>query len=382
MRRLITIIYIVNIVSLSFFTTDVYAGDKDIGCCKKTEIANPAAVTTMPSTKADCDLTGQQGPWSVEFDVNLVARGNQCVERPTTEERQAVDPLSIVPAVSIPGTDFISGKSVEVKESTATLATYIVAIFKYSIGVIGIIAAIALMIGGILWLSAAGNQEQIGNAKKMIASSIMGMVLAFTSFTILSMINTNLVNFKINKVPTKPFIDIAQDGCCLKGVSTDTKTSEDLTEVACAAIPDTTFFAGLKALNNDCSAPTLKYFKACGDGVDKNTVCAAFSGAKAVEDKYCTRLPDAPRCSSEQVCCSNTEPGKSCGNDKATCPTGDGYCMGGICLPCKSKGDSCTFWEECANEEGKCGGSSHRQMCFSYEPEAPDLAICDFSPYY
>jgi hypothetical protein len=154
----------------------VYAGDKDIGCCKKTEIANPAAVTTMPSTKADCDLTGQQGPWSVEFDVNLVARGNQCVERPTTKERQAVNPLSIVPAVSIPGTDFISGKSVEVKESTATLATYIVAIFKYSIGVIGIIAAIALMIGGILWLSAAGtgNCRPAKNTSVLFGTGLVG----------------------------------------------------------------------------------------------------------------------------------------------------------------------------------------------------------------
>ncbi len=76
------------------------------------------------------------------------------------------------------------------------LAQYISGIQKYALGIIGIIAVIVLMIGGILWLTAAGNQSQIGQAKKMIASSLVGVFLLFGSYLILSLINQNMVNLK------------------------------------------------------------------------------------------------------------------------------------------------------------------------------------------
>jgi hypothetical protein len=364
---------------ISCFFSSVVLAETTLGCCQKTEKNDPYTKTYVDSTEAECKAIPKNtnNLYSVVFTPNAYRTDTGCVKKALGTQRNAGDPIIFEPSVSIPDSKFTAGEKVEIEESTTSLANYIVAIFKYSTGVIGIIAAIVLMLAGIMWVTAAGNQEQIGSAKKMIGGGLMGIVLTFGAFLILSMVNSNLTSFKIRTIPTIAHINIAQDGCCLKGVSTETKTSEDLTEEKCAAIPDTTFFAGLKAENNECKSPTLKYFKACGNGVDKATICAAFSGAKGVEDRYCNGLPDAPRCSSEQVCCSNTEPTTPCGENFATCPSGDGYCKDGVCTPCKTRGDICDNFMQCANEQGKCGASSQQSTCLSQD----SVFVCDFSSY-
>jgi hypothetical protein len=76
------------------------------------------------------------------------------------------------------------------------LGQYIGGIQKYAIGIVGILAVIVLMIGGVIWLTAAGNQNQIGRAKKMIAGSLVGLTLVFSSYIILFLINPNLTIMK------------------------------------------------------------------------------------------------------------------------------------------------------------------------------------------
>ncbi len=76
------------------------------------------------------------------------------------------------------------------------LGQYIGGIQRYAIGVVGIIAVIVLMIGGIIWLTAAGNSSQITQAKKMIGGSFFGLLLVFGSYLILYMVNPNLTKMK------------------------------------------------------------------------------------------------------------------------------------------------------------------------------------------
>jgi len=379
-KRYFLLFFGINLILSCFFSSVVLA-DTTLGCCEIKNTPDDGRRTFENKTEQECksiDLDNID-KFSIFHANKQVANDKKSCEERIIAERAIgpSNPINFTPQVGIPDSNFTAGQTIRVQESTTTLANYIVAIFKYSTGVIGIIAAIVLMIAGIMWLTAAGNQEQIGSAKKMISGGLMGLVLTFGAFVILSMVNSNLTSFKIQTVPTIAHINIDQTGCCLKGVSTETKTSEELTEEKCSEIPDTTFFAGLKAENNECKSPTLKYFKACGNGVDKGIVCAAFSGAKAVEDRYCNGLPDAPRCSSEQVCCSNTEPTTPCGENFATCPSGDGYCQDGVCIPCKTRGDICDNFMQCANEQGRCGASSQRSTCLSQDM----VSVCDFSSY-
>lgn len=97
------------------------------------------------------------------------------------------------------------------------LGEYTVGIYQYAIGIIGILAAIVIMIGGVIWLLAGGNSSKIGEAKKWIGGSIGGLVIALASYTILYQINPNLTIFKplkITKVENKQ--PIIEGGCSWK----------------------------------------------------------------------------------------------------------------------------------------------------------------------
>lgn len=243
---------------------------KDLGCCIKTHKtgATIGKKDYMDATKEECAAVAPGNPddaFTVEFKAGMMAFNNtECRERPEVKSRNLGDPIYIKPSVSIPDSEFTAGRNIKVEESTITLANYIVAIFKYSTGVIGIIAAIALMLGGIIWLTAGGNHERISSAKTMIGSSLMGMCLAFGAFLILSIVNTNLVNLKIPAVQKIENIPVAHYGCCKKFGQNPTEkqyTTINLNQNDCEKLKeqigpdgykDIVFIPYARAQNNEC----------------------------------------------------------------------------------------------------------------------------------
>ena len=93
------------------------------------------------------------------------------------------------------------------------LPDYIIAIYRYSIGIISILATVVMMIGGIIWMTAGGNGARVGEAKAWIGASLTGLVLAITSYTILSFVNPNLVKFKPLEMEIINPIKLAEKGC-------------------------------------------------------------------------------------------------------------------------------------------------------------------------
>lgn len=74
------------------------------------------------------------------------------------------------------------------------IAVYIYAIYNYLLGIGGFLAAIALMIGGVIWLISAGNASRVSEAKSWIVGSITGIIILLTSYVLLYEINPELVN--------------------------------------------------------------------------------------------------------------------------------------------------------------------------------------------
>ncbi|KKS35323.1 MAG: hypothetical protein UU95_C0002G0029 [Parcubacteria group bacterium GW2011_GWC2_42_12] len=143
--------------------------------------------------------------------------------------------IEFKPQVGIPGAekDFAPGGSYKFdpNDSTAPIAKYIRAIYNYAIGIIGILAAVVLMVGGVLWIVAGGNATQIGEAKAYIGAALTGLVLALTSYLILSTVNPALVNLQITKIP-----GVAEqvNGSCTYRNSPETSICEIvLSEEAC-----------------------------------------------------------------------------------------------------------------------------------------------------
>lgn len=107
--------------------------------------------------------------------------------------------------VKIPGLDEIAKKYPASCETSAGgqtnceipwIAIYIKAIYNYMLIIGGIVAVIALMIGGIIWLVSAGNASRISEAKSWITGSITGVTILLTSYILLYQINPELVNLK------------------------------------------------------------------------------------------------------------------------------------------------------------------------------------------
>jgi hypothetical protein len=139
-----------------------------------------------------------------------------CCAKEVEEIEEEVD--GFIPQITIPGSDFIKGQTVKMSPSTKTLAEYIKAVYNYMLAVVGLLAAVVIMIGGVVWLTAAGNTERISQAKSWITGSLVGLILALTSFLLLRIINPNLVDFRITEIET---IRPIESGCCVSEKSQD-----------------------------------------------------------------------------------------------------------------------------------------------------------------
>ena len=128
---------------------------------------------------------------------------------------QAADPIKFTPQVKIPDYAFQSGDN-----TTGNIANYVRAIYKYAIGIVGILAAVVLMIGGVMWIVSGGSSTMIGEAKAWIGASLTGLLLALMSYLILATVNPALVDLKtttvqtVTAIPTSTGDAANYDTCC------------------------------------------------------------------------------------------------------------------------------------------------------------------------
>lgn len=80
--------------------------------------------------------------------------------------------------------------------SVPWIAEYITGIYDYGLSIGGILAAIILMAGGVLWLVSGGDASKVSKAKSLIFSSITGLIILFSSYVILYEINPELTKTK------------------------------------------------------------------------------------------------------------------------------------------------------------------------------------------
>lgn len=91
------------------------------------------------------------------------------------------------------------------RASVVTVGEYIQLVYSYAAGIIGIIAVVLIMAGGIMWIGAAGNEQVISTAKEIIVSALTAVIIIVLSFAILRIINPSLVTqkFVVPEIPIK-----------------------------------------------------------------------------------------------------------------------------------------------------------------------------------
>ncbi|MDD2646750.1 MAG: pilin [Patescibacteria group bacterium] len=100
---------------------------------------------------------------------------------------------TFTPSVGIGDSNFQAGSGVEI--TGLSIADYIIAVYKWSIRVIAILAVIVIMVAGFRWVSAAGNASVIGQAKNQMIDAFIGLILVIGANLLLYFINPALVRF-------------------------------------------------------------------------------------------------------------------------------------------------------------------------------------------
>lgn len=72
--------------------------------------------------------------------------------------------------------------------------------YRFAISIAGILAAIMIVVSGIQWVTSGGNSDVISGSKKRIGGALIGLLIAYLSYTILNIVNPSLVNLRLPQV--------------------------------------------------------------------------------------------------------------------------------------------------------------------------------------
>jgi len=71
--------------------------------------------------------------------------------------------------------------------------TTIASIIKVAMSLLGIVAVVIILIGGFKWMTAGGNDDQVGEAKKWIFSGVIGLAIILSAYALASFVINQLV---------------------------------------------------------------------------------------------------------------------------------------------------------------------------------------------
>ena len=78
--------------------------------------------------------------------------------------------------------------------TTTDVRTTISKIINAFMGLLGIVAVILILLGGFKWMMAQGNEDKIDEAKKLMLSGVIGLIIIMSAFAIAQFIIGAIVN--------------------------------------------------------------------------------------------------------------------------------------------------------------------------------------------
>jgi hypothetical protein len=225
---------------------------------------------------------------------------------------------TFTPQVGIPNSPFSQGKIYTFNtNSTKPIAEYIQSIYKYAIGIVGILATVVMMVGGVMWIMSGGNTTAASEAKAWISASLTGLVLTLCSYLILATVNPALTNFKITDVK-----QIKEIGCCYA------YTDAAQTKVECNPVAESTDCPGKTYSPQSC----YKIPFCANNGSNTNV---SIIGCQVASDPC--KMPDGSigycRYTKSEVCYKLKAAGELCGDNTLDGGIGKGYeCASNNCV--------------------------------------------------
>jgi len=101
---------------------------------------------------------------------------------------------AIASAQGDPATDFglTDAQQINVSGSQTDPKIVIANVINIALGFLGILAVILIIYAGFKWMTAGGNDDQVGEARKMILQAVIGLVIIFLAYVITNFVVTRL----------------------------------------------------------------------------------------------------------------------------------------------------------------------------------------------
>lgn len=106
-------------------------------------------------------------------------------------DKSAVSPQNLT--IKEGGDNFSGTTTLGVPEGYQSLGELITFIFAWSLRLLGISVFVMFFYAGVLWMTAAGNTGQVGEAKKRMTNAVLGAILLLSAYLILYTVNPDLV---------------------------------------------------------------------------------------------------------------------------------------------------------------------------------------------
>lgn len=100
--------------------------------------------------------------------------------------------VSLIPtayAQPLEADDFLSDEfSDSTGLGTSDLQTTIGSLIRVALGFLGVIAVCIVLYGGFKWMTAGGNDEKVGEAKRLMISGLIGLAIIMSAYAIASFV--------------------------------------------------------------------------------------------------------------------------------------------------------------------------------------------------
>ena len=77
---------------------------------------------------------------------------------------------------------------------TRDLRVTVANIIRVFLGLLGTVAVVLMVVGGFTWMTAAGNEENIGKAKQIMSAGVIGLVIILAAYALASFIVNQLAD--------------------------------------------------------------------------------------------------------------------------------------------------------------------------------------------
>ena len=71
---------------------------------------------------------------------------------------------------------------------SADLRATVISIISWALGLLALIAVVLVIYGGFVWMTAAGNEENVEKAKKIISAAVIGLIIILLAWAIVSFV--------------------------------------------------------------------------------------------------------------------------------------------------------------------------------------------------